>query len=272
MKIYDKIAKAYIEDGNLEQFREEWYFSNSDLSREYGKNVFTLPPDDRETREKAEQVYTSLLSVLQSFSAPGSSAMELYDGLFPHWRETLKNVSVDLIVGLPHPHDAVACSAPSGESHILLDVVRWIYMLGYDLEGNARGILAHELFHVLLQGRWPEADQSSDYLSTLDCITFHEGFAHMVQLCAMRTVDWHSEKLTQVRADSRAKLALALAETDPEKQKTYLYEADRGGWYSKYAAMAGMLYLADQWEIGGLPALRTILDAGPAGFARMCSI
>ncbi|MBP3519780.1 MAG: hypothetical protein J6J87_00365 [Oscillospiraceae bacterium] len=272
MILHDQIAKAYIEGSSLEQFREEWYFSNSDLSREYGKNVFTLPPDDRETREKAGQVYASLRSVLQSFSAPDSSAMALYDGLFPHWREALESVSVDLIAGLPHPHDAVVCSDPSGKLHILLDVVRWIYMLGYDLEGNARGILTHELFHVLLRERWPEADQSSGYLPALDRITFHEGFAHMVQLCAMRAVDWHSEKLTQVRANSRAKLALALAETDPEKRKTYLYEADRGGWYSKYAAMAGMLYLADQWEGGGLPALRAILEAGPAGFAHRCAI
>ena len=50
----------------------------------------------------------------------------------------------------------------------------------------------------------------------------------MVQFCAMHTADWHSEKLTQVGADSRAKLAQALAETDPEKQKAYLSEADRG--------------------------------------------
>lgn len=272
MILHDQIAKAYIKGGNLEQFREEWYFSNSDLSREYGKNVFTLPPDQEEAREQAGRAYTSLLSVLQSFSAPGSSAMELYDGLFPHWQETLKNVSVDLIAGLPHPHDAVVCSNPSGELHILLDVVRWTYMLGYDLEGNARGILAHELFHVLLRERWSEATDSSDYLSALDHITFHEGFAHMVQLCAMRTVDWHSEKLTRVRADSRAKLTRALAETDPEKQKTYLYEADRGGWYNKYAAMAGMLFLAGRWEEGGMPALQTILDTGSEGFARMCSM
>lgn len=270
MILHDQIAKAYVEGGNLEQFREEWYFSNSDLSREYGKNVFTLPPNQEETREQASRVYTSLLSVLQSFSAPGSSAMELYNGLFPHWPETLNRVSVDLIAGLPHPHDAVVCPDPDGKLHILLDVVRWTYMLGYDLEGNARGILAHELFHVLLRECWPEEAESSDYLSRLDRITFHEGFAHMVQLCAMRTVDWHSEKLTQVRADSRAKLAQALAETDPEKQKSYLSEADRGGWYSKYAAMAGMLYLADRWEEGGMPALRAILETGPAGFAPRC--
>lgn len=272
MILHDQIAKAYIDGDNLEQFRKEWYFSNSDLSREYGKNVFTLPSDQKEAREQASRVYTSLLSVLQSFSVPGSPAMELYDGLFPHWQETLKNVSVDLIVGLPHPHDAVVCSDPSGKLHILLDVVRWIYMLGYDLEGNARGILAHEFFHVLLRERWPEEAEFSDYLSSLDRITFHEGFAHMVQLCAMYTVDWHSEKLTQVRADSCAKLVRALAETDPEAQKAYLYEADRGGWYSKYAAMAGMLFLAHRWEEGGISALRTILDAGPAGFARMCTV
>lgn len=47
MILHDQIAKAYIEGDNLEQFRKEWYFSNSDLSREYGKNVFTLPSTKR---------------------------------------------------------------------------------------------------------------------------------------------------------------------------------------------------------------------------------
>lgn len=267
MKIYDDIIKTYLSGGDLEQFREAWYFSDSDLSREYGKNIFTPPPAGGETLEQAGQVYSSLLSVLHSFSSPGSSAVELYNGLFPQWQETLKDVPVDLIVGLPAPHDAVVCADPTGETHILLDAVRWIYMLGYDLEGNTRGILAHELFHVLLHTRFPQ-EESRDYLDSLDQITFHEGFAHMVQLCAMGAADWHSEKLTQVGADSRAKLALALAESDPEKQKEYRYEANCGGWYDKYAAMAGMLYLARLWQEGGIPALREALNAGPAGFAR----
>lgn len=270
MILHDELAKLYVEGGNLTPFREEWYFADSDLSREYEKNVFTLPPADKEVREKAGQVYEALLSVIRDFPSPHFAAAALYDGLFPRWRETLENVSVDLIAGLPHPHDAVVCTDPEGKLHILLDVVRWIYMLGYNLEGNARGILAHELFHVLLLERWPGEEEKSDYLTALDHITFHEGFAHMVQLCAMGPVDWHSEKLTQVKADSRARLALALAETDPEQQALYRREANQGNWYGKYGAMAGMFYLAGQWEQGGIAALRAAVEAGPDGFARKC--
>lgn len=268
MTICDTLAKTYIGGGDLTPHREEWYFSDSDLSREYGKNVFTPPPGDEETRAKAGEVYAALLSVLRDFPSPDLAAAQFYDGLFPRWRETLETVSVDLIAGLPHPHDAVVCMDPAGKLHILLDVVRWIYLLGYGLERNARSILAHELFHVLLRECWPEDGERSGYLPALDDITFHEGFAHMVQLCALGPVDWHSEKHVQVRADSRAKLALALAETAPEQQAAFLQDANRGSWYGKYAAMAGMFWLAEQWERGGLPALRSALEAGPAGFAQ----
>ena len=56
MILHDELAKLYIEGGDLAPFRETWYFADSDLSREYEKNVFTLPPADREGREQASQV------------------------------------------------------------------------------------------------------------------------------------------------------------------------------------------------------------------------
>lgn len=266
MTIHDGLAKTYLEGGDLAQFRDRWYFADSDLSRTYGKNVFTLPPEDDTLRPKAQVVYDTILDIVSDFT-PAGLAAELYDGLYPNWRELTDGVTVDLIAGLPAPHDAVVCTDPEGGLHMLFDIIRWTGMVDYDLAGNARGILTHEFFHVLMHTQFP-AEDAPDYLSALDQITFHEGFAHFVQLASMANVDWHSQKLADVRERSADKLRRALAETDEAQQETYLYEAHCGGWYDKYAAMSGMLYLRRLWERGGVPALRDALDAGPVGFAQ----
>ena len=42
-------------------------------------------------------------------------------------------------------------------------------------------------------------------------------------------------------------MKLALIETNPQSQEQYIYEANFGNYYDKYACMCGMLYLAKQW-------------------------
>lgn len=268
MKIYDDIIKTYLSGGDLEQFRQSWYYADSDLSRTYNKNVFTLPPEQEELRPKARIVYDALLDLFADFS-PAGKAGELYDGLYPNWREVADQATVDLIVALPQPHDAVVCNDPEGRLHMLFDVVRWTPMIEYNLSGEAQGIVTHELFHVLMHTQFPQ-EETGDYLDQLDQITFHEGFAHMVQLAGMGLLDLHGERLTEVKARSTEKLRLALTETDPERQEVFCHEANCGNYFDKYGAMAGMLYLAGLWEEGGIPALREALNAGPACFARKC--
>jgi len=104
--------------------------------------------------------------------------------------------------------------------------------------------------HLLIGHRYPAADaalESTDYLTRLDAYTFHEGFAHLLsyQATEIDCVNWHTPQLTEVAAASRAKLRLALTETDPDRQKQFLEEAVCGSYYEKFACMCGMLYLAD---------------------------
>ena len=107
-----------------------------------------------------------------------------------------------------------------------------------------------QVTHLLIGHRYPAADaalESTDYLTRLDAYTFHEGFAHLLsyQATEIDCVNWHTPQLTEVAAASRAKLRLALTETDPDRQKQFLEEAVCGSYYEKFACMCGMLYLAD---------------------------
>lgn len=121
-------------------------------------------------------------------------------------------------------------------------------------------------------GAYPAADaalESTDYLTRLDAYTFHEGFAHLLsyQATEIDCVDWHTPQLTEAAAASRAKLRLALMETDPDRQKQFLEEAVCGSYYEKFACMCGMLYLADRWETQGIDGLKSAF-ADYHGFAQ----
>lgn len=106
-------------------------------------------------------------------------------------------------------------------------------------------------------------------MTRLDAYTFHEGFAHLLsyQATEIDCVDWHTPELTEVAAASRAKLRLALTETDPDRQKQFLEEAVCGSYYEKFACMCGMLYLADRWETQGIDGLQSAF----ADYHGLCS-
>lgn len=65
-------------------------------------------------------------------------------------------------------------------------------------------------------------------------------------------------------------MKLALMETNPQSQEQYIYEANFGNYYDKYACMCGMIYLAKEWQLGGYARLTELFDQGYHGFARKC--
>ena len=195
----------------------------------------------------------------------------IWDALFPDWEAV--QPTLDLIVGYPEPYDAVAAHSPDGQAHLIFDLIRWCNYAELDqLDSIIRNLLTHEITHLLIGHRYPAADaalESTDYLTRLDAYTFHEGFAHLLsyQATEIDCVDWHTPQLTEVAAASRAKLRLALTETDPDRQKQFLEEAVCGSYYEKFACMCGMLYLADRWETQGIDGLQCAF-ADYHGFAQ----
>ena len=78
---------------------------------------------------------------------------------------------------------------------------------------------------------------------------------------------WNDGKLSEVYNASAGKMKIALRETNPERQKQYIYEASYGKYYDKYAAMCGMVYLGRQWQKGGISRLKELFHQGYHGFA-----
>lgn len=98
-----------------------------------------------------------------------------------------------------------------------------------------------------------ESEQFGNHINKLDAITCNEGFAHLVSYNQqeINSVEW--EKLEDIYIQSINKMKLALMETNPQSQEQYIYEANFGNYYDKYACMCGI-----------------IDNQGYHGFARKC--
>lgn len=268
MLIDSSIAQAYIESSCVDAFRASWLFEHTSVSSDLGRNAFTPPPEDLALRETVRKLERRICEAAAHFVPVNRP---IWDALFPDWEAV--QPTLDLIVGYPEPYDAVAAHSPDGQAHLIFDLIRWCNYVELDqLDSIIRNLLTHEITHLLIGHRYPAADaalESTDYLTRLDAYTFHEGFAHLLsyQATEIDCVDWHTPQLTEVAAASRAKLRLALTETDPDRQKQFLEEAVCGSYYEKFACMCGMLYLADRWETQGIDGLQSAF-ADYHGFAQ----
>lgn len=267
MLIDSSIAQAYIESSCVDAFRASWLFEHTSVSSDLGRNAFTPPPEDLALRETVRKLERRICEAAAHFVPVNRP---IWDALFPDWEAV--QPTLDLIVGYPEPYDAVAAHSPDGQAHLIFDLIRWCNYAELDqLDSIIRNLLTHEITHLLIGHRYPAADaalESTDYLTRLDAYTFHEGFAHLLsyQATEIDCVDWHTPQLTEVAAASRAKLRLALTETDPDRQKQFLEEAVCGSYYEKFACMCG--------AVSGRP-MGNAGDRRPAkricGLSRLCS-
>ncbi|MCH5324947.1 MAG: hypothetical protein J1E39_06985 [Eubacterium sp.] len=272
--VNDSIVQAYLKGNSIEDFHDEWYFTHSTVAGQIGKNIFTVPDDSIKQKAKVHVVYASLYQAAGNFEPIN---MPIWDALFANWRETLETVQVDLILGFPEPFDATVERDDGGVQRIIFDMSCWTKYLGRcDIAEVARNLLTHELCHVLIGKQIPQIDEdmkNTDYHIALDALTFHEAFAHLVSYDAKEIgdVDWDTPKLAEVRKTSNETMRNALRELDKKEQERYLYTAQCGDYYEKYACMSGMLYLAALWQRGGVSALKACFDEGYIGFAEKCS-
>lgn len=271
MKIEDKIVKTYLQGGDVSEFQNEWYFTNSSVVQNIGKNIFENPVFNDENKEKVKLVYETIKNIAVDF-IPTNKAV--WNVLFPNWKEALDDVYVDCIVGFPEPYDATVERDNNGKRHIIFDMVCWAKYVGKgDIDVIAQNLLTHELCHILIGQSIAEIDddlENPDYGICLDAVTFHEGFAHLVSYEAQEIdeVDWHTETFEKVREKSKNRMKEALLETNKKQQEQNLYEALCGNYYDKFACMSGMLYLEKVWENGGNQALKEVFDEGYHGFAK----
>lgn len=268
MKIDTTIVDAYLDSEDISRFSSMWLYTGR--RKDGVGSIFHGPPAAEVKREVVSRIKEEIITHASAFvpcNAP------IWEALTENWREFLEEAIMDLVVGLPEPNDASIREAPDGKHHIIFDLLCWEKYLGLmPLSDISQNLLTHELFHVMVEKKLPDIkclEMQGGYIDQLDAITFNEGFAHLVSYNGqeINTVSWDGEKLTDVYNASVSKMKDALRENSPEKQKQYVYEANFGNYYDKYAAMCGLIYLGRQWQSGGILRLKELFDQGYCGFA-----
>ena len=231
MIIDSGIVNDYLNDNEISG---HWLFS----SIEEGRQLFVKPRAS--LKPAVREVMTEINHSLEDF-VPFNRA--LYSDLFPNWQSVMKRINVLLAVGCPPPYDAMV-REHDGEEFVIFDLVRFNAYKeeGSDLVRLARSLITHESAHVCLHNR--HRPTKDDYISKLKYITFDEGFAHFVSFAEdVMSFDF-TDVISKYYLKSLCRLKCALDETDAEKRISLLVEANSGGYWDKYAAISGMLFLA----------------------------
>ena len=268
MKISTEIVDAYLKSEDMSKFSSMWFYL---YRTEQGvKNIFQEPPNDNTKRKAILKIKDEIINHAREFTPCNA---EIWDTLFDDWHRFLDDTILDLIVGCPEPYDAFVIQDSNGKHHMVFDLLCWEKYVGMiSLSSLSQTLLTHELFHVMVENRYPDIESVEDhgtYIDQMDAITFNEGFAHLVSYNQqeIETVLWDEKRLNDIYIQSVKKMKSALQEKDPKKQEQYVYEANVGDYYGKYACMCGMIYLGKQWKNGGVYLLKELFNQGYHGFA-----
>lgn len=234
MQIDASVVEKYLSGGSDITYADHWVFNEI----EPGNNVFAKP--DKKRTKEVEECYEKVIEICDRFSFLND---QMINDIFGDIQEVLEGANIILTVGMPPMYDAMVRTF-QGEMYVILDLINFSDYVAKEIDINdiIIGMLSHEFIHLLINKKYPADDLS--YEESLNYIAFHEGFAHLLS---------YKEDLNDYQADdeiyekyfkrAKKKLSLAVAEKDPLKCEVYLFEANAGNYWGKFAAIASKLYL-----------------------------
>lgn len=235
MKVHEELIQAYLHGVPASEMEEHWLF------RSMEEGVVLFHPPDPGRRAEVAQLAEQVRRFLKDFR-PLNEA--LFQELHPRWAEVREEMAVLLAVGCPEPYDAMMLER-EGHGVVVLDLLR---LLGYrdagmSLEPVLRQLLTHEAAHLCLHAT-DKIPAGTRYVDRMKGLVFDEGFAHYLAFRDdIRNVDFRGIIGTHY-PKSLQRLREALVETDEERQKLLLLQADSGPYWEKFAAISGKLFLA----------------------------
>lgn len=255
MNIKDKLVRDYLQNKLQSEDNTCWIFSNIRV----GEYLFEAPSYTE--KHHVEKILVIFQYVLLDFKPLNDS---IFEELFPTWRKLLKEINIILSVGCPNPYDAFTRTY-EGQEYLIFDLIRFneYKKMGYDIELVIRQIITHEFVHICINNRYPKAT-NLNYREELEYILFDEGFAHLLSF-KEDILDYDFDELIKTKLPNSISIfKQALVETDLEKQKILLEEADSGSYWDKFAAISGKLYLAKN-----INQLNKLYCLGPKQFMQL---
>jgi hypothetical protein len=236
MFIDDQVVIRFLDEGFRNGIKDHWVFH----AIEEGKYLFETPNYEKQKDVKA--ILWLFKKILSDFTPLNKG---IFSSLYPEWETIIKNMNILLIVGCPNPYDAMV-REKDGRKFIIFDLIRFCHYqeLGYDIEGLIRQLITHEISHLCLQEKYP-SPKSNNFTDQLKFITFDEGFAHLLAFKdKIETFDFSTISKDHYE-NAFLKLAEALDEKDPLKQKELLNHSNSGPYWDKFAAISGKIFLGN---------------------------
>ncbi|MDO4651139.1 MAG: hypothetical protein Q4B26_21070 [Eubacteriales bacterium] len=271
MKINDRMITSFFYDGDCMKLSEEWYFTSSQLAVDYGRNIFSIPLLGRNEKKNMLYVLRAIHHALECFSPLNENLLRC---LFPQYDHVLREMQVDVIMGLPDCYEAVT-QFREEKAVILLDVSNIARDVGYKAtELVLKGLLSREFCHLLLYDRDSGLKElEKDYRKRLDKGTFVEGFSELFSYLGieLNDIEWKTVRLKGLQEQCKNLMRKAIDATERKEQENYLEEAFSGVYSNRFGNTCGMMYFAEQWEAEGTEGLMRTLSEGWKGFAAKAS-
>lgn len=266
MLINTDIVSHYLESDNLKTCQNH-SFMKYVAKKAIGLDEIPRLSYSKEDKKNILEMTKVITNQIESFYP---NNLELWQDLFPKWKEIASKVTVHLVVGLPKNYDALALQDENGGSIIVYDVGNWLIYKDLDLRKVIGNLLTHELAHLCIYQNHPKLLEIStmNYREKLNAISFDEGWAHLLSFenREISSVDWNDVKFRSCLEDSIETMIEALGENRPRKQEEFIFAANTGEYYQKFGAMMGMIYLGQQWMESGNLGLKNIFHQGYEGF------
>ncbi len=231
MKIDTSIILGYFDKES--DYKNHWLFNNI-----LNDGSYTFEQPSYVNYKKVVDLYFKTLDCLKNF-IPNN--IHLFEKLFPNYKNILDNCNVIIAVGCPSPYDAMTRDY-NGETFIIFDLLQFLAYDEKNINSTITTLITHELVHLCINKDYDL--KSENYETILKNTVFDEGFAHLLSF-GFDITKYDFTKLIEVHyKPSLSKYQKSLSEKHYNSQEIYLQDADTGDFYNKFAAISGMLFLA----------------------------
>lgn len=248
MILKDSIIQAYLQHKPIHTAQDYTLLQN-------------LTTPDRNRIEIVQELYHRLMKSLHAFPIFNK---DLWNALFPTWKETLKDVYILPVVGLTtsiYPIQKI-----DGKTYIVIDLIQTANYtrIVSQMEYLLQNLLMTSLAELCIQHDYP--NQPSTYLQSLDTMFFKEGLkTYLSWNKDCKFYVFQNEKYLKRKELTFAILLEAVNVTDKTTQQNILNHIQQADFWNQFPIIAGLFYFDDQYQDNDIQGIIQTYRKGPNG-------
>ncbi|MDF2673933.1 MAG: hypothetical protein K0R09_2198 [Clostridiales bacterium] len=238
MKINRNTINDYIEGRPINEWSNQWIF-HSIVDNQYLTEE--VSGDKKDIIQSAADLIERELLNFQPYNK------DIWDIIFPDWKNLIADSTVYLVVGCPNPYDAMSRISPDGEDVTIFDINR---MLKYadsveKLLPIIKNLLTHEYSHICLHTDYPIPEEKTSFILKLQYICFDEGFAHLLSFKEnVKALDWMDKDMIE-KKEKAYRMLIDAVKSNGSEHTELLEKAESGAFWNKFGAISGLFAIAD---------------------------